>query len=357
MDEARGKVDVSFDRKGLLRDYRVWPETGLKTLENVPQLSVRPTDGEVYLAGMGASSAPGELLKDALRPEGLDIHVVRSHMVPPRLSGQDLLVAVSLSGNTEETAYLFDRALDMGCKAVAISSGGYLQTICRRRGADFVTVEGLATARSSLPSLLARVCQTLDFAKPGYGLTDKLKAAFLSLRPYSSSYSEPGSSMCEPAEVALWLHGATQVVAYHSPYAPSVGFRLKNVMSENAKLWANVSDIMDVMHDGITSWEQAFGAKLLLLRDSRDDDVIRTRFDLIGRRVESLGFQVKDMPPPEGDALSSLLASFYLLDLSTVYLALLRRLDPGVTMSQGVIKQELNRYSSLQRHLRGKYGP
>ncbi len=267
-------IDVSFDRKGLLRDYRTWPETGLKTLENLPQVHVDPHAERVFVAGMGASSAAGEFFRDALAQSYLRVNVLRNHIVPSDLGKDDLIIGMSLSGGTEETGYVFDQALRRGASGIAIASGGLLKTIADRRGAQFLKIEGGATARSSFPVFVSTLAGALDGWKPDMGLRGRLSDAFVGLSKISAAYSDPDPERSAPAKTAIWLQEATHTTAYYSPFNLSVGTRFKNVLSENAKMDCTITDVMDVMHDGITCWEHDFGSRLLLLHSWRDDEVV-----------------------------------------------------------------------------------
>jgi hypothetical protein len=149
---------------------------------------------------------------------------------------------------------------------------------------------------------------------------------------------------------------ASHLSAYYSPFNLSVGTRFKNVLSENAKMDCTIADVMDVMHDGITCWEHDYNSRLILMRSWMDDEVVGHRFSLIGELVRSLGFGTTDVGSSSKDGIQDLLHSFYYLDLVSVFAALLRRIDPGVTQSQEVLKQKLALVSTLRKYLKAEYG-
>jgi len=349
-------IDVSYDRKGLLKDYSAWREIGLKTLEGLPAVEVGRDRTRVFVAGMGASSAAGEFLRDALAPSGVRINVLRSHLFPSDMGKADLVVGMSLSGGTEETAYVFDQALRRGAKGVAIASGGLLKSVADKMGAQFIKLEGGATARSSFPVFVSELSGVLDAWNQELGLKKKLSAAFDGLGSLAAAYCAPDPERSAPARTAYWLQGASHATAYHSPFNLSAGTRFKNVLSENAKMECTLSDVMDVMHDGITCWEHDYGSRLLLLRSWMDDDVIGHRFSLVGELVRSLGFKTEEISSGNRDGVQDLLHSFYYLDLVSVFAALLRHIDPGVTQSQEVLKQKLSQVSTLRKYLKAEYG-
>jgi glucose/mannose-6-phosphate isomerase len=355
MADFAGAIRTSFDKRGLLRDYRLWPEMALKTLENVDVSALRPVSGRVFVAGMGASAAGPELLRDALAPEGLAIGVLRSHLVPSGLSQDDLFVAISLSGNTEETVYTLDQASKRKCQAVALSAGGLLEAVAKKKKIPFVPIKGGLTARSSLPVFLGGLSKVIDVAKPGHHLARRLESSLTQLKPLAATCDDVDDPRNEAVTTAKWLNEAAHIVVYHSPFNPSAAHRFKNVLSENAKALCTVTGVMDVMHDGITCWERERGSRLVCLPSPLDDEVVNHRFSLIREEVEALGSSVRTLRSAEGDFLSSLLSSFCLLDYVSMYLALLRGVDPGETRTQEELKRKVSQSSSLSQYLRSSY--
>src|SRR2546429_1484532 len=86
----------------------------------------------IFIVGMGGSAIGGDVfaawLADRTR---IPIQVVRDYRLPAHARPEDLLVAVSYSGNTEETLAATAQGIKLGCRVVAITSGGTLRDLAR----------------------------------------------------------------------------------------------------------------------------------------------------------------------------------------------------------------------------------
>ena len=87
----------------------------------------------VVIAGMGGSAIGGELLKDWLHDKAsIAIEVCRDYALPAYVDKNSLVIAVSYSGETEETLSAFLEALRRRCMVVTVSSGGHLRAFSQK---------------------------------------------------------------------------------------------------------------------------------------------------------------------------------------------------------------------------------
>src|SRR3972149_6160193 len=97
-----------------------------------------------YPAGGGGGGGPGMGVAPVApgAADGLKVpmEVVRGYVLPPHAAAQDLLVAVSYSGDTEETLAAVREGAKRKCRIVAITSGGKLADWAQRHGARVVRV-------------------------------------------------------------------------------------------------------------------------------------------------------------------------------------------------------------------------
>jgi fructoselysine-6-P-deglycase FrlB-like protein len=74
--------------------------------------------------GMGGSSIVGSYVKEILSRESrIPIEIVRNYFLPKWISRDWIVVAISYSGNTEETLTSLSQAKKRGSKIVTITSG------------------------------------------------------------------------------------------------------------------------------------------------------------------------------------------------------------------------------------------
>src|SRR2546430_3061252 len=82
----------------------------------------------IFIVGMGGSAIGGDVfaawLADRTR---IPIQVVRDYRLPAYARPEDLLVAVSYSGKTEETPAATAQRIKLGCRVVVVTSGGALR--------------------------------------------------------------------------------------------------------------------------------------------------------------------------------------------------------------------------------------
>jgi len=117
------------------------PQNMLSEIENLPDQLARawalgqslPMSGlsgitRVVISGMGGSAIGADLLAGYAAEEcPVPVSVHRDYGLPAFASGRDtLLIALSHSGDTEETLDAFEQAVKRGCSLLVISTGGKL---------------------------------------------------------------------------------------------------------------------------------------------------------------------------------------------------------------------------------------
>src|SRR2546425_5551880 len=104
--------------------------TGMKVGEAAP-VPIEEAQ-RIFIVGMGGSAIGGDVFAAWLADRAkIPIQVVRDYRLPAYTRPEDLLVAVSYSGNTEETLAATAQGMKLGCRVVAITSGGTLRDLAR----------------------------------------------------------------------------------------------------------------------------------------------------------------------------------------------------------------------------------
>src|SRR6266566_128983 len=95
----------------------------------------------IFLVGMGGSAIAGDVFAAWVADRcKVPIQVVRDYRLPAYARSEDLLVAVSYSGNTEETMSAAMQGMQHGCRMVAVTSGGSLRDLARKKRVPIVDV-------------------------------------------------------------------------------------------------------------------------------------------------------------------------------------------------------------------------
>ena len=284
----------------------------------------------IFIVGMGGSAIAGDVFAAWVADRSkVPIQVIRDYRLPPYARPEDILLAVSYSGNTEETLGATAEGIKLGCRIVAITSGGALRDLAREQGAPVFEAPPGLPPRGAFGHLFGIL--------PGLGedwvygdLRSELERAVAHLRETRKRLRpESGLRSNRAKALALRLRGTAPVIYAASPFTP-IAKRWQTQLNENAKVLAFSSTFPEADHNELVGWcldPRARRHTPILLRDRDESPEIRRQLDitasLMSRRTPVV--EIKD----DGETLlSRLLGLLYLGDYVSLYLATLRRVDP-----------------------------
>src|SRR3989304_513571 len=152
---------------------------------------------------------------------------------PPHAGAQDLLVAVSYSGDTEETLAAVREGAKRKCRIVAITSGGKLADWAQRHGAMVVRVPPKFPPRGAFGYLFSALPAVMEDWVYG-DLGTELERAASHLSRLAQEYRVATPSRANPAKsLALRLRDRTPIVYGAPPHRPRARRRTEPV-KENA---------------------------------------------------------------------------------------------------------------------------
>ena len=122
----------------------------------------------------------------------------------------------------------------------------------------------------------------------------------------------------------------------------AVAIRFKNSLQENAKSHAMVEDIIETCHNGIVSWERKSNVFPILIQGENDHSKTKERWLILKEFFQHNNIEYKEIHSIKGNILSKLVTLVYLLDYSTIYKAVLDKIDPTPIKSIDFIKQKLS---------------
>jgi glucose/mannose-6-phosphate isomerase len=255
--------------------------------------------------------------------------VVKDYDLPKFVRDGTLVLAVSLSGDTKEVVNAFEEAIGRGCDVVGVSSGGTLEERCKTSAVPHNRVERLMVPRASLPGMVVtslRILGEMGIADFDHELREA--SGSLSRRTPQVHPSVQGSK--NPAKkIAGLLYNRRATVYTNSGYQ-SIGHHFAASMNENAKVPVDVGAYPEIFHNEIETWRVAAGRAVVLLR-GRDE-----RKEILRRLVRTRSLFSKAKIPwielgPTGGALSTMLDWCLLLDVASIYVAVLRKTPPVET--------------------------
>lgn len=320
------------DPDDALGDLEVAPGQWAAAAElHVPAVALEGRNA-VVLTGVGGSGISSDIaasLGAGRLPVPLVVH--KGYGLPAFTGADSLVVALSCSGDTDETCSGAQAALDRGAEVVAISRGGRLAALVREAGAGWIPVQTQCPPRHSLGMLLVPLLRTL-------GLDDGLDEALTVLESVAERCRRDVATADNPAKqlgLLLAQGGTAAVYAGDGAVAPAA-YRLKSQLNENAKLPATWNVLPEAAHNEIVGWQEPVPGQhgprggVIVLRDPAGEHP-RTAgaLDVFTELVTPQAGWSRVLVA-EGQSPLARLASLLLLgDFASVYAALALGRDPS----------------------------
>lgn len=302
---------------------------------------------DVLICGMGGSAIAGDLIAGAYYERTrVPLVVHRGYYLPGWADDRTLALLMSYSGETEETLTAAMQALERESPAIAITSGGKLDTwYSGKHGVPVLTIPGGLQPRMALMHMLIPAVVLLARLGVIPPQNQELDAARDAIAAAIDAYGPARPADANPAkQLAMRLHDKVPVI-YGAEVTSGIAFRWKCQFNENAKQPAFWATLPEMNHNEIVGWEEAgaFGdqAQVVMLRDPRQHRQVERRMALT-REIISPG--VTDVLTIEGEGESPLARVIDLVllgDYVSLYAACLRRVDPEPVHSIGVLKAGL----------------
>jgi glucose/mannose-6-phosphate isomerase len=341
--EAIGRVDSSDQATDIL----AIPEHLRDALWKVESAGLSPWDspGGLVVAGMGGSAIGGELARAILGDQASrPVLSARAYGLPPWTTQDTTVLCASYSGDTEETLACFEAAGVIGARRVAVTSGGRLAEQARRERVPVIPVAGGFQPRAAVAYMTVAALEVAALCGVGPRLSPEIDVAAEHLEELVIAWGPDCDPRSEPKELARALHGTVPVVAGAGLTTP-IAYRWKCQINENAKTPAFWAELPELDHNEIVGWEGAgeHGLSAVFLDDSDTHPRVKERLEITRRLIEptSAGTHVVGS---RGETTVERVFSLVLLgDLVSLYLAVLRGVDPGPVVAIDRLKTELAR--------------
>ncbi len=316
-----------------------------------------PKPDTIVVAGMGGSGIGGELLKDWTRDRiTVPIEVCKEYSLPAYAHRNTLVFVVSYSGETEETLSVFSDAIKRKCMIICVSSGGKLHEFAERLSFPHLLVPSGMAPRATLPYLFIPLITTLEKIGLVSGVDNEISETTRILEQVSMENSpEKPLSHNFSKKLATGINGTVPAV-YGFGFYRTAAQRLKTQFNENSKNPAKWESFPELNHNEIVGWEEAkeFAEcfSVIFIRDSEEPAEIHQRIEatkgLMNRQIKKL-FDVYSRGESRLAKMTSVICTG---DFTSVYLAILRGVDPTPVKTITLLKQELKRSGVKEKVLR-----
>ena len=327
-----------YDSKKMYEAYDYWPKLAKEYYEkDFSKLEIDDVDHIVF-AGMGGSGTIGDIISSILSKTNIHVNVVKGYLLPKTVDSNTLVVATSISGNTDEVLSILKNSENSKAKFISVSSDGNLEKISIENNIKHVKISQSHSPRASLPSFLYSILNVLENVIPikKNDIVESISKLEKTQKLISSSnLNEKNPSL----SLANWIKNIP--IIYYPLGLHAAAIRFKNSLQENAKVHAISEDVIEACHNGIVAWENKTSVQPILIQGH--DDYIKTkeRWKIIKEFLQSRQIDFKEVNSDEGNILSKIMYLIYLLDYSTIYHAIESKIDPTPVKSIEFIKKRL----------------
>jgi|TARA_Y100000780_G_scaffold197144_1_gene187566 glucose/mannose-6-phosphate isomerase len=327
-----------YDSKKMYEAYDYWPKLAKEYYEkDFSKLEIDDVDHIVF-AGMGGSGTIGDIISSILSKTNIHVNVVKGYLLPKTVDSNTLVVATSISGNTDEVLSILKNSENSKAKFISFSSDGNLEKISIENNIKHVKISQSHSPRASLPSFLYSILNVLENVIPikKNDIVESISKLEKTQKLISSSnLNEKNPSL----SLANWIKNIP--IIYYPLGLHAAAIRFKNSLQENAKVHAISEDVIEACHNGIVAWENKTSVQPILIQGH--DDYIKTkeRWKIFKEFLQSRQIDFKEVNSDEGNILSKIMYLIYLLDYSTIYHAIESKIDPTPVKSIEFIKKRL----------------
>lgn len=301
---------------------------------------------QIVITGLGGSAAGGDLLRGyAAAACKVPIFVNRQYELPAFVGPATCVIAVSYSGNTEETLAAYEEARARGAQTVVITGGGELLRRAERDSVPHVVVPTGLQPRAALGYLFVPALLLLADSGLIPEVDEELSETVEVLHRLRGLLAPDTPTAHNPAkQIACHLHGKIPVIHSTAGLTEAAAYRWKTQINENANSPAYAHVYPELNHNEIVGFDVP-GAALELIRVI----TLRAR-DLhprIGKRIEITtqellgpcnGVEVR----AEGESpLAQLFSLLYVGEYLSAYLGLSYGIDPTPVQKIEQLKRRL----------------
>ncbi|MEM2856195.1 MAG: SIS domain-containing protein [Candidatus Nitrosocaldaceae archaeon] len=327
------------------RVYRRWPEIANNALER--EINIKELEPSMLVvAGMGGSGTTADIISDLMHNSDIPIYTIKGYSIPQFVDNNALIIAISVSGNTEETLNIAKEAYKKNINLIGVSAGGLLERFCTKNNLMHIKITQHLAPRYSLPDVLFTTLNLISNIDSLQWLRDDAKSAINIMKNISKIIGVNNDKNIAKT-IALYI-GNNIPVTYTSPLLKSVGIRFKNSLNENAKILSITADIIEASHNEIAAWSNKHEYKAIIVKSSIDTPAINNRFEIFNEILNEYGHDVLSLPQFSNNIFCDIISFIYILDYASIHLAALKGVDPLSIEPINKLKERMREYNYVQ---------
>jgi glucose/mannose-6-phosphate isomerase len=340
---------AGIDKDGMLDEISRFPENAeTAIIESLKvNLGEESDYSNVLIAGMGGSAVGGLLLNDwLLYTTKKPIQVSRGYDLPGWVDENTLVLAVSYSGNTEETLSQYHQAVKLGCRVICFCSGGELEVQAKYNGQPVVYFPKGVQPRAAIPFqffALAAVAKNVGLVKDEQW-EEVLEAIHVSRVLAASLNVESPMNENMGKQLADLIKDYIPFI-----YAPrqfqAVAYRYSTQFNENSKSPAATNFFPEMFHNSIMAREGSedllCGNVAIIIKDSGENERLKKKMEVARDLMAERFGKVVEVETVGKAVLTRMMSALLIGDFTSAYLGVLYGIDPSTTDSIVALKASM----------------
>lgn len=318
----------------------------IQLCEKLPLSEVKVN--KIVVLGMGGSAIGADILAAvAEKVASVPVLVIRNEEIPNYVDENTFVIAVSYSGNTQETLTALKSAAARKPKQiVAISTGGLLENLSALEKFPLIKVPDGLAPRAALPYSLVPLFLTLQKTVHFPDMHDALTESIHVLKTLRDE-------LISDKRIAQGLHGKIPIIYASTPFFMPAARRWKCQFNENAKQLAYFESLPEADHNEIVGYTKKLplhqNMAVVILNDSTSSEITQRRLIFFKNAIIKCGCPVYEAQSKGENLLTKLLSLCYTGDLVSLHLAELNGVDPTPVQIIDTLKQEFQKQDSSLR--------
>ena len=280
-----------------------------------------PATKKICVCGMGASALAGEVFSDYIDGSSdIPLSVIRGIELPGWVSKGTTVIALSYSGNTEETIIAYEEARSRGCDMICITSGGELGRRCTSHHTPRIELPPGLLSRDAFGYLLGSLAVILEKMNISDAATN-LRKIIPELKKYRDARASGDDHIVKDISNML-VHKIPVIFSLANMRSSAI--RWKTQINENSKFLSFCGSLPEFNHNEIVGWTGDAKNNIfmpVILYDDNASNVVRWMIDaasdvLRDRKIKTVTYHIGG-----SNNLEKNLKCIILGDLVSVYLA------------------------------------
>jgi glucose/mannose-6-phosphate isomerase len=273
----------------------------------------------LVIGGMGGSALAGDLFAYLVPDRPIQVH--RGYGLPRFTPDDALYIAISHSGNTEETVNFVNEAMKAGKPVAVVTSGGTLASFAEREHLPLALVPSTGAPRESLLYMVQGLLALV-------GEED--------VRSELAGVSVDEEALERLAEEDAHFILPSVPLFYASSKNACLTLLAKVMMNETARMPAFANTFPELNHNEMQAFDRDMPEgiehlfRFVVLRDESDDSRIERRIDVFTSLMEERGKTVHTIELPATRA-EALITTWIRFILAARFLAQTRAVEPGAS--------------------------